>query len=156
MEEQHHNPHESGGSYLKQLENWFEENLGRKAPQLPEKWREIIVKIAPWVTLIVMILALPAILIVLGLGTVLTPFAYLGGVTYGAGYMISMGLLIVSLILEVMAIPGLFKRSLKGWRFAYWATLVSALSYILGLEIVSLIGTVLSLYILFQVKKLYR
>lgn len=148
--------HNSGGSPLKQLESWLEEYLGHKAPQLPEKWRETLVKIIPWITLIIMVLALPVILFALGIGTFVAPFAFYGGLNAGGMYMVGMILSVVSIVLEVMALPGLFKRSMQGWRFAYYASLVTAISAIVMFNFSSLIGVIIGLYILFQIKKLYR
>ena len=148
MNEQNH----SSGNPLHMLEAWLDDMLGRKAPQLPEKWREVIVKITPWITLIIMLFALPALLVLLGLGTIIAPVAFVNGVHTGSMYSIGFILAIISLVLEAIAIPGLFKRSLStGWRFAYWAILVSALSNIISLQIGSLIFTVLFLYVLFQI-----
>jgi hypothetical protein len=148
--------HAQGGSFMQKLEAWFEEYLGHKAPQLPEKWREVIVKLAPWITLILMLLAIPAILFLLGVGAALAPVAILSGAGNGVLYIVGLALTAVAIILEVMSINGLFKRSITGWRYAYWATLVSAVSAIFGGNFGSLIGTVISLYFLFQIKKYYR
>ena len=147
----------SSGNPLNALENWFEDIFGRKAPQLPEKWREVIVKITPWVTLIIMLLALPAVLFVLGIGAVVLPVTAVVTMHTGGMYWIGFILAVVALVLEAIAIPGLFKRSLaSGWRFVYWASLITAISGLLSLNFGSLIGLAISLYILFQIKKYYR
>lgn len=66
-------------SYLSGLENVCEEYLVKKAPALPEGAKEAIVKFGPWIALILLVLSAPVLLGLLGLGTVLMPFSYLGG-----------------------------------------------------------------------------
>lgn len=146
----------SGGNPLNQLESWLELYLGQKAPQLPQNWREVIVKIAPWITLVLMVLALPIILFALGIGTIVAPFAFFGGLHAGGMYMVVMILTAASVVLEIMALPGLFHRKMTGWRYVYWATLITAVANIFSFNLGGLVGVVISLYILFQVKKLYH
>ncbi len=143
---------------LGQLEDTLETYLIDKAPfSIPSEWKEMIVKFSPWIALILMIIALPAILGVLGLGTILMPFSFVGGLRMGYNYILSLIFSVVTLILEAMAIPGLFKRSEKGWKLVYYATLLGAVENVLTFNIGGLvIGSLLSMYILFQVKSLYK
>ena len=67
-------------SAMGQLEQTLKVYLVDKAPALPEKVKEVIVKYGPWITLIFLVLSLPAILFAFGLGTIVAPFAFLGGV----------------------------------------------------------------------------
>ncbi len=145
-------------SALGRLEDTLETYLVDKAPfSIPTEWKEVIVKFAPWIALILMIIALPAILGVLGLGTILMPFSFLGGLRMGYNYMLSLIFSVVTLVLEAMAIPGLFKRSEKGWKFIYYATLLGAVENVLTFNLGGLvIGSLLSMYILFQVKSYYK
>lgn len=46
-------------SYMNQLEDLLTEYLVKKAPALPANVKEVIVNFAPWITLILVILALP-------------------------------------------------------------------------------------------------
>lgn len=139
------------------LENQLNELLVKKAPALPTAWKDTIVRLAPWITLIVMILALPAILALLGLGTVLAPMSYMGGLRTGINYTVSLLITVASIVLEAMAIPGLFNRSRKAWYLVYYSTLLGALSSLIEFNLTGLIiGTLLSLYILFQVKSYYK
>ncbi len=104
-----------------------------------------------------MVLALPAVLALLGLGAFLTPFAMMGGYAYGVNNMLFGVITLVSLVLEVMAIPGLFAQQERGWRFLFYSTLVSLVAGIVGgTPINALIFSVLSFYILFQIKEKYR
>lgn len=147
---------------LGKLEETLELYLVKKAPfQLPQNVKELIVKIAPWATIVVLVITLPLVLFAFGLGALVAPFAFLAGpqygVAYGFNYTISMIVLAIALILELMAIPGLFSRSTKGWRLVYWSTLITLVSSIITLNIISgLLSALISLYFLFQVKSLYK
>jgi hypothetical protein len=140
----------------KQLEEFLELYLVKKAPALPPDIKEAIVKFGPWVILILMLMTLPLVLTFLGIGAALTPFSFAWGVSRGFSYLISMILSLIMLILQAIALPGLFKRSLKSWYLVFYSTLVyaveSALTFSLGGLI---IGVPLSLYILFQIKEYY-
>lgn len=128
-----------------------------KAPPLPKEWKETLVKVAPWLVLVFSILSLPALLAIFGLGAFMMPFSYLGGIRYGFNFFIDYLTSAVSIILGFIAIPGLFQRSRKAWYLLYYATLVGAVGNLLTLSLAGLvIGSLLSLYILFQVKEYYK
>lgn len=144
-------------SYLAKLENLLAEYLVKKAPALPTGIKEAIVKFAPWITLILMILTLPLVLAVFGLGAILAPFSFLGGLQSGVNYLANIALSIVMLVLDGMAIPGLFKKARKAWTLVYCATLIGALQSVISFNLGGLIiGSGLSLYLLFQVREYYK
>lgn len=144
-------------SYLKQLEDLLSEYLVKKAPALPANIKEAIVKFAPWATVVILILTLPLVLAVFGLGAILAPLSFLGGAAAGTNYIITMIFSAIQLVLEAMAIPGLFKRERKAWNLVYYAALVGGIQSLATFNIGGLIiGTLLSLYILFQVKEYYK
>lgn len=126
-----------------------------KAPfQIPDGGREWIVKFGPWIILVVMVLALPAILFVLGLGTIALPFA---GVAYATGFSVGVIGLFATFVLQALALPGLFSRRMSGWTLLFYAQTISAASGLLqGAVASSLIGALISFYILFQVRSLYK
>lgn len=139
-----------------QLETQLELYLVKKAPALPLKIKEFIVKFSPWLIVILMLLLLPAFLAVFGFGTLFLGASYLGGVTTGFFYTLSLVGTGAVLILEGVAVPGLFKRRLSAWRLIYYATLLNTiLSLLQGNIIGTLISTLISLYILFQIKSYY-
>ena len=139
------------------LEDLLNEYFGKKAPQLPANIKEAIVKYSPWITLVVLLLSLPAVLVIFGLGTVMSPFMYLGGLRAGTQFTLSLLVLAVTIVLEAMAISGLMKRSKKGWNLIFYATLVGAVSSVLSFNFGGLIiGTALSFYLLFQVRSYYK
>jgi hypothetical protein len=135
----------------------LEEIFGKKAPAMPANIKEMIVKYGPYITLVILVMAAVPLLGIIGLGAVAAPFALMGGVGEFTGFSLSMITLVVTLVLEVMALPFLFKRQMKGWRFMLYSTLVSAVSALLSFNLGSLvIGTGIGLYILYQIKPLYK
>ncbi|MFA9288938.1 MAG: hypothetical protein ACEQSA_03600 [Weeksellaceae bacterium] len=142
---------------LTTLDKTLTEYLVDKAPALPTNIKELIVKLTPWLTLIFLILALPALLFLFGLGSFLTPLAFLGGAGEGTAYIITMVFSLIVVILEAMAIPGLFNRTRTGWMYLFYATLIGGVQNIVTFNIGGLIiGTLLSLYLLYQVKTYYK
>ena len=142
---------------LSQLEDTLEVYLVKKAPfSIPENWKELIVQFTPYLT----ILGIVGSVLIL-FGALLSPFtAFLGpryALSYSFNYVLSMVALAVVVVLEAMAVPGLFKRQEKAWRFLFYASLVNAVSGFLGGDWVGMIiGTLLFWYVLFQVKEYYR
>lgn len=142
---------------LVELENKLADFFIKKLPAMPDKAKEAIVKYGPYLTVIMMILTIPMVLAVLGFGAIATPFVFLGGFKGGIGYIISMIFGIVMIVLEIMAIKGLFKRQMSAWKLLFYVSLISALSSLLKLELGSLIiGTGISWYILFQIRSYYK
>ena len=142
------------------LEDTLDLYFGQKAPPMPANVKELLVRFAPWVTLVLLIITLPAVLIALGLGALAAPLAFLlgpgYGVSYGVTYTIAMIVLGVSVLLEALSIPGLLKRSRQGWRYAYYATLVSIAGNLIGLHIASaIVSALVGFYILFQIRPYY-
>lgn len=138
---------------MDKLEQTLDLYLGQKAPQIPPNARETIVKIIPWATAIFAILSIPVLLALLGFSLVLTPFA---SASTGSWWLYNI-ILVVGLVLELLALPGLFKRTRQGWLFAFYAALVYGVQQLVAVNLGSLIiGTGLSLYLLFQIRSYYR
>lgn len=140
------------------LEKTLEVYLVDKAPfQLPDGAKEFMVKYGPWIILVLLVLSLPALLLAFGLGTLVAPFAFLGGLQAGVTYGVGMIFSVVVLVMEALALPGLFGRKMSGWRMMFYATLVGAVQNVITFSLGGLvIGTLLSLYILFQIKSYYK
>ena len=139
----------------KDLIGFLDYYLVTKAPfQLPDNAKGWLVQYGPWITIVVLVLTLPALMLLLGLGTVLVPF---GAVGYATGFgFIALGL-IIEIGLTVMALPGLFARKMSGWTLLFYARVVSLVARLLAGAIVSaLVVGVISLYVLFQVRTLYK
>lgn len=150
------------GSMFGKLEVILGEYLGEKAPQLPKEWKEIVVKFAPYLVIIGVVVGIPGFLALLGLGTFMAPLGLVGGMMTGRpflgfSYIVNVIFLGAMVLLEGLAIPGLFSRSKKGWNFLYWSALVGVVQNVLSFNIGGLvIGGLLSLYFLFQVREYYK
>lgn len=157
--EHHSKTHEEKAPEIKDFDS-FTEFLHfyfvKKAPSLPVGIKDVIVSISPWIAVVLLIFTIPAILILLGLSA-LIPFALVGGATSGFGYFATTIGAIVSLVLYMMAIPGLFSRSKQGWNYIYYSNLVSLVIGIISLQIFgALLGFAVSMYFLFQVRSYYK
>lgn len=146
---------------LGQLETMLDEYLGKKAPAMPENIKETLVSFAPYLAIIGIVFSLPAIFAILGIGAMMGPFsAFLGAsymMSYGVGYYVGIVGLIISAVLDGLAIPGLFKRSMGAWRLMFYSSLVTFVASVLqGSFGSALLGGVIGLYILFQVKGMYK
>lgn len=145
---------------LKQLEDTLELYFVKKAPALPTNIKDILVKIAPYLVIISLIMTIPAILLLLGLGGFATTIAPAGGADAVAtlpNMWIGIILLIPVVILDAMAVPGLFARKAIGWKYIFWAQLIGVVSSIIQFNIIGgLIGAIIGFYILFQIKSHYK
>jgi hypothetical protein len=147
-------------SALGGLEETLDLYFRQKAPAMPPNVKELLVKAAPWITLFILVITLPAVLIALGLGALAAPLAFLIGPGYGISngvtYTIAMLILGVSVLLEALSLPGLFKRTRQGWRYAFYATLVSVVGSLIGFDvIVAIVSAVVGFYILVQIRSYY-
>jgi len=139
----------------KDLIGFLDFYLVTKAPvRIPNGAREWIVKFGPWITVVLLILTLPLLLAALGVGAAVVPF---GGAGYATGFGVLAIFVIVEVGLMVAALPGLFARKMAGWRFLFYSQLVGIVHSVLSGSIVGgLLFGLIGLYILFQVRGLYR
>jgi len=131
-----------------------------KAPfQIPAAGRQALVRFGPWIAIVILLMTLPAVL-------------YYAGIShdvwwYGRWRVADWYLLhdsppaafgfVAEFVLLLMAVPGLFARTRSGWSLAFYARVVGALTSVLsGLIVSGLAGALISLYLLFQVRALYR
>jgi hypothetical protein len=127
-----------------------------KLPAASQGLKEGFVKYFPWVTVVLMVLLLPVVLLALGLGAVLAPFAYLGGLGSGFAGMLGLVLSGAILVLDVLALPGLFGRKRRGWVWAYYGQLLSVMSGLLSFSLFGLLLSGAFLWLLFQVRGYYK
>lgn len=153
----------SRNTTLDSLEKFFDMYLREKFPfQLPIGVKDFIVQYGPWITLVLLILGaiaiIPLALLALGLTAATLPFAAMAGSAHTSILgIISIIVGLAALVLQGLAIPGLMKRKLSGWKLAYYASLISAVSSLLSLSIFSMIlGLFISMYILFQIRSYYK
>ena len=93
----------------------------------------------------------------LGLLTLLAPFAMMGGIQSVPGGILSGVIGLLALVVELAAVPKLFKRSKQGWNLVFYASVISLLGNLLTFNVVSaVIGAIIGWYFLFQVKELYK
>jgi uncharacterized membrane protein YtjA (UPF0391 family) len=142
---------------LAKLESILDEYLGRKAPSLPANIKELLVNFAPWITILTIVLEVPSLLAVVGITAYVSPYMYWAGARLGAMYYVSLVFLVIMLVIRCLSLPGLFSRSLSAWKLLYYSTLLWLVYSLLHYNIVSgLVGTLVSLYLLFQVKSYYK
>ena len=101
--------------------------------QLTYGVRTVLAAIVPWLVLLGTVLAVPGILIMLGIGTFAVPF----GVAYVPGLGIATIAAIAGFVLNALALPGLFGRGMAGWTWIFYGELVSIASSLLRGAVVS-------------------
>ena len=121
---------------------------------MPSSVKEMIVKYGPYITLVILVLSLPAVLFIFGIGAALTPYYMMAG---RAGISLLSIFLIVCLVMEGLSIPGLMARKISGWNWAYWALLLNIVYSVLSLRVFeALISAAVGLWVLFQIKEYYK
>lgn len=141
---------------LKNLEDTLNGYFVKKAPfQIPGEIKEILVKVTPWLILIGLVFQLLAF----GVSTLLAPFALLGGAS-SVGLLVSAVSNLLTMVLAVIALPALLKRKKSGWNLLFYASLISLVGSLVSFVSVNLVGTllmtILSWYVLFQVRSMYK
>ena len=133
------------------------EKINKGLPALPLNAKEWIVKALPWIIVIAAIITLPAILAIFGLGALFGPLSYYSGLYSGTSFYITWALSLVVFIMELSAVSGLIKRKKSAWNILFYATLITAISNLISFSIGSLIiGLVIQLYLLFQIRSYYK
>lgn len=146
---------------MNELEKVLTEYFGQKAPQMPMGLKTFLVSIAPYLAILGVAMAVLAIFPLISLSSygygIMSNYGMMQGSYFGSMMIISLVAMIAMAGLEVMAIPGLFAKTLTGWRYMFYAQLVSLVSSLLMMNIIGfIIGAVIGFYILFQVKSLYK
>ena len=156
---------------MQETENKLDELLVKKAPfQLPANVKEGLVKALPWITLAGGILtALSVVFLFQALILVNSLFgglAVVTGVAYpGLMFMawVALAIAAVQAVMFFVAFGPLKDRKKSGWNILFWVSLVYAV-YAVALFfgnwdvfslILSLVGDVVGLYLLFQVRSYY-
>lgn len=150
-------------SSLPGLEGFFDTYLRIKAPwQLPSRAKEWIVQYGPWISLVLLILGalvlIPLLTLALGLTAITLPYAAAGGGLHTSLWgWFHILLSLVVLVMQGMAIPGLMKRKLSGWKLLYYAELLSVAISIINIDIIgALLGLVIGMYLIFQIRSYYN
>jgi hypothetical protein len=134
----------------KDLVGFLDFYLVKKAPfQLPDGFKEFLVKFGPWITLVLMVISIPFILLGLGIGAI----AAVGG----SMLLPAMIATCIAFVLKAIALPGLFARKMSGWKMLFYSQLVSMVSSLLMMSFFGLIiGGLISLYFIFQIRSMYK
>ena len=147
--------------FVGEIDRLSTEYFVNKAPfAIPEGWKETIITIMAVFNVIGLIILVPALLVLIGLGAVVAPFAAVGGNANlslnGIGIVTTL-FTIVSFVLMILAAPGLFKREKKAWTYSFYNVLVGVVSNIVTFNVGGLIiGTIINLYVLFQLKSNFK
>jgi len=141
------NLHKQTNSIVTSLEKIFKD-----LPHLPENIREVLVKIAPWLALVFGAFGVLAGLTAMGF----SPFAMFGGVRTGMMVFLTGALTIVSSVLMLLAYPKLAKKQYQGWIYLFWAEALNAVYAVLIVSVGSILGVLIGLYILFEIKRYYK
>ena len=131
---------------------WFD-----KFPAMPKNGREVLVKIAPVISLIFGNLGILVGISGLGILTVFSPFAFLGGYGgYGTGFVVALIYLVGSALL-LMSYPGLKAHKYKGWKLLFWSEVVSLIGGLVSMAIISaIIGALIGFYLIYQIRSYYK
>jgi len=142
---------------MDKLENFLAIYLVKKAPfTIPTSARIKIVAFAPWIVLVIAIMFLPLLMALLGLNFMFFAPAWsmMGSHMYGWGTATVIAL--IPFALEVLALPGLFKKKKYAWKLLMYSSLIAIVQNVLFFSIGGILGGVIGLYILFQVKEYYK
>lgn len=139
-------------SLTKSLETY----LVKQAPSLPKNIKEILVKIAPWLEIVSVVVTVPVIFGLMGFNAMMYGTTY-GGYVATTSFSLPTIFVLVGFILMLLAIPGLFNRTKMGWNYVYYSVLINAVYSLISYQFFGMIvGTLVSLYVLFQIKSYYK
>lgn len=132
------------GQLFVKLETFLDLYLGKKAPSIPDKYKEMVVKFGPYILLLPILFEIQFVL------------AFISGLFFvgsrlGYGFPIFSFfnlLILVMTVLQIVSFFWLIRRQKRGWTLIYYVSLISLLS--------SPISAVVSLYLLFQIKSYYK
>lgn len=147
------------------LESQFVDLFKKVTIEIPESGKQTLVKIIPWIDLVLLILLLPAVLAIFALGSLIGGLAVATGVSTGPIYWLALLFLVVQVGLMAAALPWLFKLRRIGWVLMYYGTLIGIVynlfdwvrtpaaffGLVWGLGV-----SAVSLWLIFQVRDHYR
>jgi len=134
---------------MDKLNQLLEELLVKKAPALPKNVKEFLVQYAYVLNIIGIIIMIPAIFTLLGLNALVSIFVKTS--IFGVLF------LIIEIFFRIKALPGLKSRKIEGWNMVYYAALTQAAYSLFNYDIGGfVIGTLISLYFIFQIKSYYK
>lgn len=142
----------STGGIVSMVEVWF-----AKLPALPKDARDVIAKITPWIALIFGVLGVLGSIAGLGILTVFSPLAVMGGGAQALGSgLITAVLGLVSSALLLAAFPGTKNYKLSGWTLLFWSEAVGLLSAVLAVSLTGILFSLIGFYLIFQIKAHFK
>lgn len=163
-------------SALNQLETKLGD-LYKGLPNIPEKYRKTLVDAMPWLSLVVGVLSLLAVLSIwrwVNAADQIVNYANSLSAIYGASpvvtnswsIMLWLGLiaLLVQAIIYIAAFPGLRAHKKSGWNLLFYGAMLNIVYGVIvlftayggfGQLIGSVIGSAIGLYLLYQVRSYY-
>jgi hypothetical protein len=138
--------------FIDTMGEWFD-----KFPAIPKNGREVLVKIAPIISLVFGILGILIGISGLGILTIFSPVAFLGGATgYGAGFLSALIYLVSSVVL-LISYPGLKAHKYKGWKLLFWSQAIDLVGGLVSMAIISaIIGALIGFYLIYQIRSYYK
>ncbi len=139
------------------LMGFLEELLGSKAPiQIPGKLRFLMAKFSHWLVMGMMVLVLPGQLISLGMRAAMLPFASMAGTDSSLKLAFALATLLFLIVILIMALPGLQGRKVVGWQLLMLANGINmAYGLLTGSVVGPILGALIWLYVLFQLRRYY-
>lgn len=141
------------------LEGWLAP-IFAKAPHLPPNIRQTLTKIAPWLALIGGILGVLGFLSAGAFGSIVS-LSFLGMGMVSITWYVAVLIGLIAAVLDLLAYKPLSKMSKKGWDFLFYGTVLMTASSIIDIAIGygmtgNLIGDIVGLWLLFEVREMYR
>lgn len=137
--------------------NGLEKMLGQVfvdwLPTLPSKSKDWVVRVLPWVMIVLGVLGLLGWLGVFGLFPISLKYLTLGQTFAAVLFHILVPLL------QVLTIAGgyfMLQRQRRGWRLAYYALLLSLVVNLFWFNLAGIVFNVIFAYLLFQIKPYYN
>ncbi len=168
---EHTNHNASQGTHHKKL-SWFTSNARAleellapmldKAPHLPADWKNVLVSIVPWISIIFGVLGIIGFLGASSLGVVLSPLIALERGLGGITVFITIVLGLIVSILSILAFKPLQAMSKTGWDYIYYGFIISTISTALSLLMLpgagagAIIGVLIGTYLLFEIRGRYH
>lgn len=140
---------------LHEIEKTFVE-FNETVPKLPANVLDIIVKVVPYLALIGGILGLWATVSALGMFGAVSMIVPIN-VTTPALFYIGLLFGVAASILDLVAFPKLQTNSKIGWDYLYYGAVLSFVQSVLSLNFIgAILGSLISMYLLFQIRHYYK
>jgi uncharacterized BrkB/YihY/UPF0761 family membrane protein len=132
----------------------------QKAPHLPASAKQTIVDIAPWLALISGVLGIVSVLSASAFVSMLFSFAFVTSGILPILFTVGMLIALLGSVLDLLAYKPLTEKKKLGWNYVFYGVLLTGVSFVLNAiagqgMLGSLVGLVIGLWILFEVRDQY-